>query len=300
MKKLITIYMVIVLLSVPYTRAGTWTILDCPGAGGEGTAIYDISGNVVIGTFSAGISYSGFIYDGTNWSYRWKGDSTIMTGISGDNIVGGYQDTFGNHGFLYDGTNWTTLDYPGTSSTSLYGTTAYGIDGSNIVGEYDASGFHGFLYDGITWTTLDVPGAWWTVVRGISGKNIVGYYGDTHLNQHGFIYDMTSEIWTTIDNELGIQWTNITAIDGTNLVGSYLDNVSGFQGFLYNMTTQNWTTIQMPNGRSVRPLGISGNKIVGECSTDYYGRGFIYEIPEPATLFLLGLGGLTLLRKRRK
>jgi hypothetical protein len=52
-----------------------------------------------------------------------------------------------------------------------------------------------------------------------------------------------------------------------------------------------WTTINVPGASSAWLNGISGNNIVGEY---WYASGnaysFLYTIPEPATLFLLGLG----------
>jgi len=70
---------------------------------------------------------------------------------------------------------WTTLDMPGG-----YNTLIYGIDGSNLVGEYAnkpaSTPRHSFLYNGTTWTTLDMPGAnvQETSIKGIDGSNLVG------------------------------------------------------------------------------------------------------------------------------
>lgn len=73
------------------------------------------------------------------------------------------------------------------------------------------------------------------------------------------------------------------------------------RGFLYDGV--NWTALDMPGASDTMPSGIYGNCIVGSY---YYGdydmpnvSGFIYTIPEPATLFLLALGGLFLKRARR-
>ena len=78
---------------------------------------------------------------------------------------------------------YTTLDVPGAISTS-----AFGIDGGNIVGYYsDGSGNrHGFSYDGTAYTTFDVSGASSTHAYGIDGGNIVGYYTDGS-GTHGFL-----------------------------------------------------------------------------------------------------------------
>jgi hypothetical protein len=44
---------------------------------------------------------------------------------------------------------------------------------------------------------------------------------------------------------------------------------------------------------------IDGSNIIGSYgdNTSIYGHGFIYEIPEPSTLLLLGLGMVMLRRK---
>ncbi len=79
---------------------------------------------------------------------------------------------------------FTPIDMPGADAT-----WAWGIDGSNIVGEYTSGGAnisHGFSYDGITYTTLNVPGASSTRAYGIDGGNIVGSYIDGS-GRHGFL-----------------------------------------------------------------------------------------------------------------
>ncbi len=80
-------------------------------------------------------------------------------------------------------------------------------------------------------------------------------------------------------------------IDGTNIVSSNL---------LYNLTTATGssTTLNYPGTVAIRAYGISGGSIAGLCTDNSGEHGFIYTVPEPATLLLLGLGGL-ILRKRR-
>jgi hypothetical protein len=80
-------------------------------------------------------------------------------------------------------------------------------------------------------------------------------------------------------------------IDGTNIVSSNL---------LYNLTTDTGssTTLNYPGAVTICAYGISGGSIVGLCMDNSGEYGFIYTVPEPATLLLLGLGAVILRRKR--
>jgi hypothetical protein len=192
---------------------------------------------------------------------------------------------------------YTTLDDP----LGVNGTIAIGISGNNVVGYYnDSSGNNnGFLYNGSTWTTLNYPGAVGTVAIGISGNNVVGYYFvDSSSYAHGFLYDGST--WTTLDDPLGLA-TIAYGIDGDNIVGYYTDSSSG-HGFLYDGST--WTTLNYPGAVGTVTIGISGNNVVGyyvDSSENIDGfEASIEPAPEPTTLALAGLGGLSLLLFRRR
>jgi len=210
---------------------------------------------------------------------------TKAYGIDGSNIVGTYGDASGGqHGFLYNGSSWTTLDMPGADATG-----ASGIDGGNIVGDYtDGSGWtYSFLYNGSSWTTLDVPGSYFA--SDIDGSNIVGGNGAI-----GFLYNGTTLTTLVVPSASG---TGVSSIDGSNIVGWYY-GASSHHGFLYNGSS--WTTLDMPGASETFAHGIDGSNIVGQyfdASGGYH--GFVYVIPEPATLLLLALGGLALIRRRR-
>lgn len=47
-------------------------------------------------------------------------------------------------------------------------------------------------------------------------------------------------------------------------------------------------------------MGIDGSNIVGGYGDSTGSHGFLYAIPEPATLLLLGLGAAMVRRKHRK
>ena len=283
MKKLIIIFAAVLFIA-DFAKSGTWTTVDYPGA--DRTRIRDIDGGNFVGYYNdnAGLSH-GFLRSGTTWAtLDAPGASfTYAYGIDGDNIVGYYEDaSFQEHGFLYNITaqSWTNIPVE-----------ALGIDGDNIVGGNQ-------IYNKATQTTttLNRPGTSRTTICGISGNNIVGYCSvpDGLLLGNGFIYDGTK--WTTIHAHDEQGWplsTFVTDIDGSNIVGYY-----GFgQGFLYNGTT--WITLDAPGAISTSIWGIDGYLLVGSYR-DSSGEehGFVYEVPEPATIALLVFGGL-LIRRRK-
>jgi len=219
-------------------------------------------------------------------------------GIDGSNLVG-YYGSGDTQGFLYNGKDWTSINGPWAQATWVNG-----IDGSNLVGTYQVAAqygppnppeSHGFLYNMTTQslTPIDNPGAHGTWINGIDGSNLVGEYFTASGDGHGFLYDGAD--WTTLDMP-GAYQTGIRGISGNYLVGFYDSSASGRHSFLYNTTTQIWTTIDKPGAVETDVWGIDGSNLVGQ----YYdngSHGFIYTIPEPATLLLLGLGAM-LLRKR--
>ena len=291
----------IVLFVTGYVRGGTWADFNRPGPYG-GTALYGIEGSNLVGCYmNIGFLYNSETDTLTTLKSPWSGQQgiTYAQGISGNNIVGYYNNGINNpnHSFLYNNAtkNWTNLDYPGST-----GTWATGIDGSRIVGNYaDASGKgrHGFLYD-ITnniWTTLDAPGSVitagggkYTYTMDIEGDIVVGNY-IANSGMEGVLYNIADNTWTTIAN-----FEYINGIDGGKLVGC-----SGHQGLLYDGTS--WTVLTYPGATYTYANGISGNTIVGyryQSYTQYGDYAFVYTIPEPATLLLLGLGAAIAVRKR--
>jgi hypothetical protein len=138
-----------------------------------------------------------------------------------------------------------------------------------------------------------------TAAFGISGNNIVGVYLDSSGNNNGFLYNGST--WTTLDDPLGVNGTQVLGIDGNNIVGYYIDSSGNMNGFLYNGST--YTTVDDPLGVYTLPFGISGNNIVGyyyDSSSGVSWSGFEASVPEPSTLALSALGGLSLLLFRRR
>jgi T5SS/PEP-CTERM-associated repeat protein len=278
----------------------TYTTLDNPLAGPEGTSATGISGGNIVGNFfdTSGISH-GFLYNGSTYTTLDNPLAapglTTVNGISGGNIVGSYGECSGcgYHGFLYNGSTYTTLDHPLAESSTF----VTGISGGNIVGYYyAASRLHGFLYNGSTYITLDHPLASGTYPLGISGA-IVGYYEDASYVPHGFLYNGST--YTTLDNPLATGGeTYATGISGGNIVGFYLGS-SGYHGFLYNGS--NYTTLDDPLATTLGTIisGIDGNQIVGSYFDETYyteggSHGFVAAVPEPRTLTILLLALVSL------
>ncbi len=293
MKKAILLCAVITLSCPAYTMAGTFTTFDYPGAQSY-TYLSGIWESKFVGVaYLAPDHEISFLYDGIEYTNLRMPDSyrTIAYDISGNNIVGTYtHDIYENYssGFLYNG-SWTALNYPGATST-----IASGIDGSNVVGSYsDSSGWHGFLYNEGNWTTLTMPGSiGGTFPIGISDENIVGNSGNG-LYGYGFIFNISTQSWTTVVAPDAQELRTIARdIDGTNIIFKQLDDTC--YNLLYNMTTQTWTVLNLPGGADA--MGISGNTIVG----GYGNHGFVYEIPEPASAVLIGLGCLFVRLRQRK
>ena len=276
-----------VLFCSAYSKAGTWTTLNFPGADGT-TRISGIDGSNLVGSYD----HHGFVYNMTtqNWTTidMPTAKSTLVRGISGNNIVGEYSDSvpWGPwHSFLYDGTNWTTIPL---NTGGGFDNISYGIDGDIIVSFNQ-------IYNIATQslTILNYPGADRTMICGIDGSNLVGYY-----DHHGFVYNMTTQNWTTIDVP-GATYTRIYDIDGSNLVGSSTLNGEKLTDFIYDGTTLH--ALDLPGS----PMGIYGNIIVGSYTTTVhydngvigiFSHGYVYTIPEPASLLLLALGALIAIR----
>lgn len=292
------VLLTVAVLCVCGAAQANWVTLDYPGA--TSTQAHGIDGDNIVGSYADASGDHGFLYDGTSWTtLDFPGaEWTQAWGIDGQNIVGyHYSPAPGSvRGFFYDGTNWSEVSY----APELYETYVVDIDNERLVGytRYATGDSCGFVYDGSIWTSIGAgsgPGPHPSVVvYGIDGENIVGAKEDDSFSSwHGFVYDGT--IWSVIDFP-GADSTFPCGIDGDNIVGIY--GHFGQASFLYDGRT--WSTLNFPGAITTKAFGIDGDKIVGWYEDFSDNRhGFIYTIPEPATLLVLGLGGIGLLRRRR-
>jgi hypothetical protein len=282
-----------------YTKAENLITLDKPGAVSNTTIAMGISGDNIVGSYiDSTYKLRGFLYNGGPWTNINLPDasSTIPQGISGTTIVGRYGSPSSSGGFSYNGKTWTKLNKPGAWTGT---TEAFGIDGTNITGDYeDTSGIrHGFLYNGTTWMNIDKAGADATYAWSINGKNVIGSYYDS-AGEHGFIYNLDTQTWTNL-NIPGFSSLRPQGISGNNVVGIYWNEAGNWNSFLYDGT--NFNSINLPGAVMTSVWGIDGDKIVGEYwnASGQQSHGFIYPIPEPASALLIG-AGLFFVRIRRK
>jgi probable HAF family extracellular repeat protein len=136
------------------------------------------------------------------------------------------------HGFLDSGGAYTTIDPPGSFTTTVTAINAKG----QIVGSYQESGGgpeHSFVYSGGTYTILNVPGGTDTTADSINNKGqIVGSYLDGSGQQHGFVY--SGGTYTTIDPSGIGSGPNAFSINNSGqIVGPYFGNGTE-HGFLAN------------------------------------------------------------------
>lgn len=277
-----------------------WQTLNAPV--GVDTVLNGIDNGNIVGSYFDGSSGNplvrSFLYTSNSWVFLDAPGAhyTDAKAISGSTIVGAFRTgdySVGlpqHHGFIYENGSWTTL--------SENGAEAYGIDGNNIVGSNGSSyllsnGQYNFFNSPFNTGPNAGSGA-----TGISGNKIVGYAWGANP-ENGYIKDDTS---FTMLQMPGAYATSPGDIDGNLIVGTvYMDNsYQSSKGFLYDGS--NWTVLEMPGSISTRANGIDGDTIVGEYR-DANGllNGFILTIPEPSALSLLalGLGGLSIFRRRR-
>lgn len=149
----------------------TWTTLCVPDA--SATYVNGIDGTRIVGAYADDGGTHGFFYDGVTYAaFDAPGaSSTEFWGISGADVVGFYTDSSGDsHGLLFDGLTWITLDVPGAADTYAYGIDAGNVVGKYVTA---AGRTYGFLYDGSVYTTLSAT-LYGTTAYGIDGSSIVG------------------------------------------------------------------------------------------------------------------------------
>ena len=224
----------------------TYTTIDAPGAG-----IDTVIGGAPGGTYPTAINNAG-------------------------QIVGYYVDSNnGLHGFLYSGGTFTTIDYPGSGDTNLWGINNYG----DIVGDRNNQGF---LYSGGNFSDIVDPLQTQneTIAYGINDPGqIVGFFPYFPPNApatgwYGFIDSAGTftSLNDPLDGVCGYSPTICTPLYGINntgeIVGRYW-NGSAYIGFLYS----GGTFTDVPGSASVYSINNLG-QMVGLDST---GATFVYS-----------------------
>jgi hypothetical protein len=270
--------------------AGTWQKTSYPEAG------VSIDGDNIVGSSGS----HAFLYNDKTKNlitFDALGASfTHALDISGDKIVGWckYPD-MSNKSFIYSysESTWNFINNPDGDDIM-----ACSISGDKIVCVSNGPDYaNSFIYNDkdSTWTNIDVPGASSTRASDIDGDNIVGTCNLDGLK--GFLFNGTTYTFFNVPGQHDIQ---VTGISGDNIIGEYMPNLNFFYqyGFIYNIPDQRWTTLVAPWGNLTSISDIDGSKIIGSYKNlpDGTDGGFIYTIPEPASLFLLALGALIAIR----
>jgi len=182
----------------------TFTLLPVP----PDAAFLDISGSRYVGIIGS-LNVPGFVGDGFTFSYintssivpsGYRSIAVFPYGIDGQKIVGAtfIFRSIGNIqafiGWVYDGSNYLRIEVPGFPLTNLSGTSVYGVDGENIIGESttnlnDIAAQKSWLYNGETFTYISFPGSSYTRLASIKGSNIVGTYGLANGVERSFIFN---------------------------------------------------------------------------------------------------------------
>ncbi|MGA2052459.1 MAG: immunoglobulin domain-containing protein [Opitutales bacterium] len=182
----------------------------------------------LIGEDVADSSKYGFLYNITTQTYTTFYDpngnylgttNTYPNGISGGNIVGYYYDDDGvSQGFLYNTASqtYTTLYVPiENAGSNDYVTSAYGIDGTNIVGEYMGAAVSGFL---ATLTANSAP-----AITTQPGNESVTAGNSTTFTAAANGTPTPTLQWQISKND-GTTWDNLS--DGGNISGATTDTLT--------------------------------------------------------------------------
>ena len=250
------------------------------GNRGDGVQINASSHDDLIGHSDpvTGVSYYNADSASTQAVSAWQGIRN--SDASGQYLITG---TSGVHGLLYEGPisgvggASDTVDYPGATSTSVYGPDVLPGGGVRLVGSYkDGNGVvNGFVFQGTTadlsssgdYRTIDYPGAKYTYVHSTMGDlavgNADGPEGNAPLGTgHAFLYDVARSTLlpdivypgSTTTTAYGLWYNGGTSY---TIAGGYSDIPGSGRtvgnGYLvdYDSATgqySHWTSFDYPNG----------------------------------------------------
>jgi len=244
------------------------------------------------------------------------GASSYAWGVSGGKQVGevfvSVREYSVAHAALWSGTaaSWVDLNPAGAGAQ---GSIAWGVSGGQQVGcavfgdIWTGSGnytWHASLWSGTaaSWVDLNPAGSGESCAYGVSGGQQVGYARIGSV-EHAGLWSGTDASWVDL-NPAEATDSIAYGVFGGQQVGC-ADFGDGWHAGLWSGTAESWVDLHdlLPAGvysfSEARSIDVSA----GEIWVAGYAGGanamLWHYIPEPATMALLGLGGLGLLRRKR-